>query len=189
MTRSKNEIKEKRGTISCVVILLFFTGLIGGTYFWIMHTGNNFSEKASWQKGQKQTNKEVEVLEGRLIWNLTQFQSFYGLEDSLVKKYIGTIEYFINTQDVGENDKEVNEYLYLKEMDLLFSPCQFLIINEQRCRVYFNKNDHLEINKTDWINKSKKEKKHTFLKMKLTKMKDLIYKCEEILEINERLIE
>ena len=196
MTLSKNEIKERRGTIGCVIALSIPIILIGGYFIWLNQIANQFgeslkdlSEKRIQRNEEKRKVKNQEVVEGRLIWNLLEFQSFYGLEDSLVNKYQDTIEYYIkNQKQKSEFDKEIDEYLYLKKMNLLFLPCQFLKVNNQKCRIYFSEEDKKRIDETNWLNKNKKEKKHTFIKMKITKFKDLIFYCDEILEINQRLL-
>ena len=86
MKRSKNEIKEKRGKIACIIALLIPTLFIGGSFIWLNHIGNQLRKSL---KGltERSTVKNYEIKEGQLILNFSKFQSFYGLDDSLVNKW------------------------------------------------------------------------------------------------------
>lgn len=190
MSLSKNEIREKRGKIACLIIFGLVVIFMIGSYFWICSIGSQF-ENSLTEKSKNtlrtQSNLHFEIKEGRLVLNLFDFQSFYGLPDSLVRKGQDTINYYIKkAKEKGESYEEIETYLFLEDQGLLFTPCQFLIFEEKKARVYFSETDMEKIQRTDWVNKNKFEKKHTFIKMKIKSLTESIFLCEEILGIEQR---
>ena len=182
MTNSKNEMKERRGKIGFIIALLFFAIMIGGYFL------SNPSNSGS---ADQELLEDFEILDGKMVLNLSQFQSFYGIDDSVVNIFQDTIEYYINNSDLNSLNQaeraDIEEYMLLKEMDLLFTPCHFLEIDNQECRIYFSQEDDMKIRESDWLFKNEKEKIHTFCKMKLLKLDDGIYMCDKIMEIDQRL--
>jgi hypothetical protein len=133
--------------------------------------------------------QESKILEGRLIINFSEFQGFYGLRDPLVENYQESINLMKKSSEEAEEIKAFNElYSILEEEGLLYKPCYFLKSGRNRIRVYFTEKDSKKIEQTDWINKNKKEKKHTFIEMEVKKLRREIYVCEQILQIDYRLL-
>ncbi len=130
----------------------------------------------------------TERIEGRIIWNLTEIEGFYGLEDSLVQVIIDTLEKMrIQFKDSIEIMEGFKEYDLIQENGLLYSPCKFIkSADGKKLRIYFNEKDYEQVLETNWFNKNKKEKIQTFLTMEAKKVFERTYMCEEILEINQR---
>lgn len=69
MNRSKNEIKERRGKIGCIIAISLPLILFGGYYFWIISSFKQLGEsiketrdKSSERRKIKQKEKEVEFI-------------------------------------------------------------------------------------------------------------------------------
>lgn len=105
------------------------------------------------------------------------------------KRYQDTIENYISKLSAQKVlEKEVEEYLFLKEKNLLSIPCQFILVENQKCRIYFKEHDIQRINKTDWINKNKKEKLQTYLTLEVRKIRNNIYFCQQIVDIGQYIL-
>lgn len=132
--------------------------------------------------------QQSEIIEGKLYWNLHHFEGFYGEEDSIVQM----IEEHVHTLAIQHEENEearefLKDYRFLKANDLLYKPCQFLLTeNNKPTRFYFTEADMLKIDETKWFRSMKVGKKRTYLKMKVNRIKEGIYFCEEILEIIQK---
>ncbi|MEZ4888028.1 MAG: hypothetical protein R3E32_25095 [Chitinophagales bacterium] len=112
------------------------------------------------------------------------FEGFYGLEDSIVQMIEDSIQSFAVKYKGNEELKEfLEDYRFLKAKNLLHKPCKYLLTeNKQPIRVYFTEADFLKIEETRWFSKMKVERKQTYLKMKMNRIKEKTFFCEEILE-------
>jgi hypothetical protein len=139
----------------------------------------------TWQTLKAQSTERIE---GRIVWNLTEIEGFYGLEDSLVQIIIDTLEKVrIVFKDSIEIMEGFKEYDLIQENGLLYNPCKFIKSAEgKKIRIYFNKKDYDQVLETNWFNKIKEEKLHTFVTMEARKNFERTYICERIIEINQR---
>ena len=127
--------------------------------------------------------QDYRTIEGRIILNLARFDGFYGLPDSTIQCYLALLEN-IKAQDAEQESRLIREYELIKELGYLYEPNNFIITEEEKIiRIYFSVKDKEEINKTDWFNKIKKQKLHTFLRIRAEEIFEGTFICNELKSI------
>lgn len=101
--------------------------------------------------------QENDTIKGFLVWNLTDFEGFYGVPDSVIDKYLA----YLKLEDPSIDEK----IECLEESKLLYKPCEVIYTSkEERVRVFFElEEDYQKIKDSGWFNIQKTKSKHTYI--------------------------
>ncbi len=128
--------------------------------------------------------QECERIYGNIGLNPFAIQGLYGLNEQAQIQYQDTIDFYLKKAEVQEIlDARVEEFLFLKENNLLKKPYCFLFSGDKEYRIYFDEQDIQSIQKTDWLNKFNHQNIQISLEVEALKLRDCIYQCQQILTI------
>lgn|GEM_PF-6269359 len=131
------------------------------------------------------------ITEGTVLaWNLSQFESLYGIPDSVINDYRDTLQAYLNDKKYEKEIKEfIEDYKFLEQNELLYAPCRIVIVNKnERFRVFFTEIDSKRIRESG-RGTTKMDKLETYLKMNLRFIEGNTYFCEELIEVSQKPID
>ena len=123
--------------------------------------------------------QKFDTIQGFLVWNLTDFEGFYGVPDSMIDKYLA----YLKLEDPSIDEK----IECLEESKLLYKPCEFISSNDgERTRVFFEpEKDYQKIKDSGWFNIQKIKAKHTYIEcvVEQTKCLNKSVICHQLISI------